>query len=390
MALKANNVLIKSIDIGAKEWVAKEWKIEGQSFTIDAYNIWTDGENMYYSIGTRQHQLDKPTATWEIKEWSGLTRFDGQHIWTDGEHIYYTYNSAQYFLNQALPTPTWQTKSFSGISDPDGFYVWSDGVNTYYSKDAAQYQLNKTAAKWEPKVWNGLTNFASYNIWSDGVNIYYSSSTTQYQLNKTTATWEPKVWNGLADANGIISFLGDYIWHDNEGTAYLSYGEQQYELVSPIHYLYKGDTCQWVKPYTITIKVTGTPNANIKVIIYRSSNAKGQEPSAVYDSSGGESSYVINVASTAADGQQIVGYYGDTLYVKAQSYSSGSDRYTINGQSYTVTGDGQLIVFVGHSVSCSSCNTSARTIRCNARCTTNLKSVGVCGGTSTTSSMCMG
>ena len=389
MALKANNVLIKSIDIGAKEWVAKEWKIEGQSFTIDAYNIWTDGENMYYSIGTRQHQLDKPTATWEIKEWSGLTRFDGQHIWTDGEHIYYTYNSAQYFLNQALPTPTWQTKSFSGISDPDGFYVWSDGVNTYYSKDAAQYQLNKTAAKWEPKVWNGLTNFASYNIWSDGVNIYYSSSTTQYQLNKTTATWEPKVWNELADANGIISFLGDYIWHDNEGTAYLSYGEQQYELVSPIHYLYKGDTCQWVKPYTITVKVTGAPNANIKVIIYRSSNAKGQEPSAVYDSSGGESSYVINVASTSADGQQIVGYYGDTLYVKAQSYSSGSDRYNIYGQSYTVTGDGQITVNVSHSVSCSSCNTSARKNICNTRCNTNLKHIGVCGDTSKTSGMCM-
>ena len=389
MALKANNVLIKSIDIGAKEWVAKEWKIEGQSFTIDAYNIWTDGENMYYSIGTRQHQLDKPTATWKTKEWSGLTRFDGQHIWTDGEHIYYTYNSAQYFLNQALPTPTWQTKSFSGISDPDGFYVWSDGVNTYYSKDAAQYQLNKTAAKWEPKVWNGLTNFASYNIWSDGVNIYYSRYTTQYQLNKTTATWEPKVWNELADANGIISFLGDYIWHDNEGTAYLSRGEQQYELVSPIHYLYKGDTCQWVKPYTITIKVTGAPNANIKVIIYRSSNAKGQEPSAVYDSSGGESSYVLNVASTSADGQQIVGYYGDTLYVKAQSYSSGSYRYNISGQSYTVTGDGQITVNVSHSATCSSCNTSALKNICNTRCNTNLKHIGVCGDTSKTSGMCM-
>ena len=389
MALKANNVLIKSIDIGAKEWVAKEWKIEGQSFTIDAYNIWTDGENMYYSIGTRQHQLDKPTATWETKEWSGLTRFDGQHIWTDGEHIYYTYNSAQYVLNQALPTPTWQTKSFSGISDPDGFYVWSDGVNTYYSKDAAQYQLNKTAAKWEPKVWNGLTNFASYNIWSDGVNIYYSSSTTQYQLNKTTATWEPKVWNGLADANGIISFLGDYIWHDNEGTAYLSYGEQQYELVSPIHYLYKGDTCQWVKPYTITVKVTGAPNANINVIIYRSSNAKGQEPSAVYDSSGGESSYVLNVASTSADGQQIVGYYGDTLYVKAQSYSSGSYRYNISGQSYTVTGDGQITVNVSHSATCSSCNTSALKNVCNIRCNTNLKNIGICSGASKTSGICM-
>lgn len=156
-----------------------------------------------------------------------------------------------------------------------------------------------------------------------------------------------------------------------------------------IHYLYTGDTCQWVKPYTITIKVTGTPNSNIKVIIYRSSNAKGQEPSAVYDSSGGESSYVINVASTSADGQQIVGYYGDTLYVKAQSYSSGSDRYNISGQSYTVTGDGQLSVNVSHSVTCSSCTTSASTVRCNVRCTTNLQHVGLCSNTSTNSSMCL-
>ena len=144
-----------------------------------------------------------------------------------------------------------------------------------------------------------------------------------------------------------------------------------------------------MKPYTITLKVTGSPVAGIKVIIYRSSNAKGQEPSAVYDSSGGESSYVINVASTAADGQQIVGYYGDTLYVKAQSYYSGYDNYNISGQSYTVTGDGQLSVNVSHSVSCSTCNVSERKIRCNIRCSTNIAQIALCSNTSADSSKCL-
>ena len=263
-------------------------------------------------------------------------------------------------------------------------YIWTDGTNIYYSSDTSQYQLDKTTSTWSVKTWTGLTSFRGWYIWTDGTNIFCSNDQNQYQLNKSTSTWEPQIWNGLTN------FLGQRVWTDGTNF-YYSKEDDQYQLYppTPIQYLYKGDTCQWVKPYTITVKVTGAPNANIKVIIYRSSNAKGQEPSAVYDSSGGESSYVINVASTAADGQQIVGYYGDTLYVKAQSYSSGSYRYNIYGQSYTVTGDGQLSVNVSHSATCSSCNTSALKNICNTRCNTNLRHIGVCGDASKTSGMCM-
>ena len=265
--------------------------------------------------------------------------------------------------------------------------IWTDGENIYYSLGTdRQYQLDRTTSTWSNKTWNGYTDFSGSGIWTDGVNIHIANHNTgaYYQLDKSTSTWITQPWNGFND------LVGEDVWTDGTNI-YHSYGDAQYQLYppTPIHYCYKGDTCQWVKPYTITIKVTGTPNANIKVIIYRSSNAKGQEPSAVYDSSGGESSYVINVASTAADGQQIVGYYGDTLYVKAQSYYSGYDNYNISGQSYTVTGDGQLSVNVSHSVSCSSCNTSARKNICNTRCNTNLKHIGVCGDTSKTSGMCM-
>ena len=342
MALKANDVLIKSIDIGAKEW--------------------------------------------QTKTWNGLTNFRGVWIWTDGANIYCSYGDSQYQLDKA--TSTWQTKTWSGLTNFSSTDIWTDGANIYYSNGDSHYQLDKATSTWQRKTWSGLTNFSGDNIWTDGANIYYSNGTwIQYQLDKATSTWLSKDWQGIVD---LAHFYGNEIWQDNGGTIYFSNEEAQYELTPSIHYCYKGDTCQWVKPYTITIKVTGTPNANIKVIIYRSSNAKGQEPSAVYDSSGGESSYVINVASTAADGQQIVGYYGDTLYVKAQSYSSGSNSYNISGQSYTVTGDGQITVNVSHSVTCSSCNTSARKNICNIQCNTNLKHIGVCDDTSKTSGMCMG
>lgn len=379
MALKANNVLIKSIDVGAKEWQAKTWN--GLT-NFSGTQIWTDGAHVYYSNGDDQYRLDQSTSTWEPTTWSGVI-LDGNYIWTDGENIYYSNGNEQYQLDKS--NSTWSAKSWTGLTDCDGRHVWTDGEKIYYSY-GSQYQLDKSTSTWQTKTWSGFNPWNGRDIWTDGANVYYSQGNDQYQLDKTTSTWLSKDWQGIVN---LTSFDGIFTWQDTGGTIYFSHQEAQYELIPSIHYCYKGDACQWVKPYTITIQMSGTPYSGINVIIYRSSNAKGQEPSAVYDSSGGESSYVINVASTAADGQQIVGYYGDTLYVKAQSYSIGSDRYSINGQSYTVTGDGRLIVFVSHSVSCSSCNTSARKNICNTLCNTNLKNIGVCGDTSKTSGMCM-
>ena len=387
MALKANNVLIKSIEANNNTTVGTAkpitWKTSwSQPFVGYGDYVWTDGIDTYYSRAAAQYILNKSTSTWNAKTWNGFTSIAGDRIWTDGTDIYYSNNRTQYILNKS--TSIWSEKTWNGLTYFDAVYIWTDGTNIYYSSDTSQYQLDKTTSTWSVKTWTGLTSFRGWYIWTDGTNIFCSNDQNQYQLNKSTSTWEPQIWNGLTN------FLGQRVWTDGTNF-YYSKEDDQYQLYppTPINYLYKGDTCQWVKPYTITVKVTGAPNANIKVIIYRSSNAKGQEPSAVYDSSGGESSYVINVASTAADGQQIVGYYGDTLYVKAQSYSSGSDRYNIYGQSYTVTGDGQLSVNVSHSVSCSSCHTSARTIRCNVRCSTSIAQILLCSNTSADSSKCL-
>ena len=57
--------------------------------SFNGSEIWTDGENIYYSYQTKHYVLDKATSTWSKKTWYGLSSFAGSNIWTDGENIYY-------------------------------------------------------------------------------------------------------------------------------------------------------------------------------------------------------------------------------------------------------------------------------------------------------------
>ena len=65
----------------SENWTAKTWKWESRIFGSD---VWTDGDNFYYSNYSTQCVLNKATSTWTDKTWNGLTRFDGNKIWTDG------------------------------------------------------------------------------------------------------------------------------------------------------------------------------------------------------------------------------------------------------------------------------------------------------------------
>ena len=63
-------------------------------------DVWTDGDNVYYSNGINQYVLDKSTSTWSAKTWTGLQGISGSDVWTYGDDIYFSYTSTQYVLDK--------------------------------------------------------------------------------------------------------------------------------------------------------------------------------------------------------------------------------------------------------------------------------------------------
>ena len=212
---------LDDVDINLIEWYTKTWT-GLTNFSGD--NIWSDGDNIYYSSGSNQYVLDKSTLTWSTKEWTGLTYFDGAYIWSDGDNIYCSDFSNQYVLDKS--TSTWTTKTWIGLTSFTGDCIWSDGDNIYYSMGSNQRILDKSTSTWTTKEWTGLTNFDGSSTWSDGDNIYCSigsSQNNQYVLDKSTSTWSTKTWSGLTN------FEGNYIWSDGDNI-YYSLGVNQYVL----------------------------------------------------------------------------------------------------------------------------------------------------------------
>ena len=127
------------------------------------------------------------------KAWSGATGFNGTNIWTDGDNIYYSNGSNQYVLNKA--TSTWSAKTWSGLTSFAAPYIWTDGDNIYYSNDNDQYVLDKSTSTWSAKTWSGLTSFNGNLVWTDGDLYYYSNGNgNHYVLDKivTGNTWYQK------------------------------------------------------------------------------------------------------------------------------------------------------------------------------------------------------
>lgn len=196
-------------------WTSKSWS-GSSSFT--GINIWSDGDNVYYSYSTSQLMLDKAQNKWNSKTWNGLTAFTGQYIWSDGENIYYSFSGGNYKLNKL--TSTWVSKSWTNApANMNGKYIWTDGINIYYSEGSKQYKLNKADSSWETVTWTGDSSFYGTSIWTDGNNVYKSSGSVHHVLNKEARKWETKTWTGLTNfSGGDIWTDGNLIYHSNATT----------------------------------------------------------------------------------------------------------------------------------------------------------------------------
>ena len=211
--------LIDSTDASEKytnNWSAKTWS---GSTSVDGNNVWTDGDDIYYSYNGSNYILDEATSTWSVKEWAGLTNFSGNNVWTDGDDIYYSSSSSHYVLDKA--TSTWSVKEWTGLTSFSGNNIWTDEDNIYYSAQNIHYVLDKATSTWSEKTWNGLTSFIGAYIWIDGDNIYYSNGSNQYVLDKATSTWSTKTWSEIG------RFSGNDVWTDGDNI-YYSNGSNQY------------------------------------------------------------------------------------------------------------------------------------------------------------------
>ena len=210
------------LDKDTNTWQEMVWN----GSIIAGCNVWTDGENIYSSncnnVRGMNYILDKTTNTWKSITWNGTNLISGEDVWTDGQNIYFsstTYGSKQYVLNKE--TNTWEEMIWNGLTRFVGHNVWTDGENIYYSYGSEQFVLNKETNTWEIKTWIGLTsNFNGSNIWTDGKNIYYSVDSDQYVLNKETNTWEVMTWNGLTNFSAI------YVWTDGVKYYYSRFADQ--------------------------------------------------------------------------------------------------------------------------------------------------------------------
>lgn len=241
-----------------RTWVRKEWS--GLT-SFQGAGVWSDGDNIYYSVQSNQYVLNGDT--WEPKVWNGKVPSGTiSCIWTDGTNIYYyQYGSAltgstHYILEgdtwtkmatdntwkqikgnliwsdganiyysdgygfRVLNGDTWETLEYPDYMQ-DGNSIWSDGTHIF-DQNSAQGEVMKVGDAWvlvtsdpEPVSTNGN------HIWTDGTNVYYSYEGEQYVRNGWK--WEPITWNGLTE------FDGAQVWSDGVNI-YYSKGEEHYVL----------------------------------------------------------------------------------------------------------------------------------------------------------------
>ena len=139
----------ESISLGAENYLFSDLYLAGNltdgtnSISVaDIVNSGGSGSSGGNSVGSVGKKISvKPSVkdTWTEKTWSGLTDFEGSNIWTDGNNIYYSSSTNQYVLD--IATSTWNTKTWNGLTSFDGNNIWTDGNNIYHSSGTTHYVL---------------------------------------------------------------------------------------------------------------------------------------------------------------------------------------------------------------------------------------------------------
>lgn len=352
-----------TLNSATSTWTQKTWA--GNYYPDYGNDVWTDGEDMFYNNGpTDTIKLNKSTGRWEtiiIARPYSLLNFSGRYVWTDGINTYYSDGSWQGVLNKSSSSMAWELKTWSGLTRFSKTYIWKVGDTVYCSPrrdNTEQYVLNRSTSTWVQKVWYGF-NPGSTGIWSDGTNIYnnyYSQSSSpfsdSYVLNPATDTWTRTDWEfegridgssvwkagSLAYSDGTAhlaltpatyqistatfnvpfgNFMGQYVWTDGENV-YVSYLSNQYQ--------FNVDSNTWTTKTWVGLTSFSAP------FIWMDNGT-------VYYSSG-NTQYVLDKSTStwsAKTWNGLTNFTGESVWTDEENiyYSNGSSQYVLDRSTST-------------------------------------------------------
>jgi len=204
------------------------WNLKSDWMYVDADYIWLYKGIVYYSSYSNQYFLNKETDNWEPKTWTGLNNINGNNIWTDGENCYYTLvgpKNKDYILED--DGETWTEITFINRPFTSAFTtnnIFHIGGNTYVMYDlVGPYKLDKNTKRWSYIEFNWSRAYRNgYNIWSDGKTTYYSSGDEQYKfvfdeyeieniLEKVSGTNDGNKWTSLTIGDDTYNITEPYL-----------------------------------------------------------------------------------------------------------------------------------------------------------------------------------
>jgi len=166
---------------------------------FDGHEVWSDGENVYYSKGYDQYVLNKSTSTWSPVKWEGMYSFYGSEVWSDGNNVYLsegTPSSRQFVLDKK--NRKWVKKTWNGDKTTlSGLGIWKDGDKIYYTDNNGTWSLDKSTSTWT-KISNNI--LGGECVWTDGKDIYYTGDDVYHSviLDRSTNTWVPCPMTGYS------------------------------------------------------------------------------------------------------------------------------------------------------------------------------------------------
>ena len=137
-------------------WLPQTWS--GTQPAMGQY-VWTDGTNIYHTQQNGEtYKLNKQTSTWERKLWDlpfTMTQTTWNNIWTAGNDVYYSDGNASHHLKYNKATDTWESITWTGYTTIRGTEIWTDGIDYYYSLSSIQYKINLQTREVTKMTWNG-------------------------------------------------------------------------------------------------------------------------------------------------------------------------------------------------------------------------------------------